>query len=33
MIDEPKNDRVIGIELEQEMRQAYLDYSMSVIVA
>jgi DNA gyrase subunit A len=33
VIDEPKNDRVIGIELEQEMRQAYLDYSMSVIVA
>ncbi len=33
MIDEPKNDRVIGIELEHEMRQAYLDYSMSVIVA
>jgi DNA gyrase subunit A len=33
MIDEPKNDRVIGVELEHEMRQAYLDYSMSVIVA
>jgi DNA gyrase subunit A len=33
VIDEPKNDRVIGIELEHEMRQAYLDYSMSVIVA
>ena len=33
MIDEPKNDRVVGIELEHEMRQAYLDYSMSVIVA
>src|SRR6185503_18406360 len=30
---EPKNDRVIGVELEHEMRQAYLDYSMSVIVA
>ena len=33
MIEEPKNDRVIGVELEHEMRQAYLDYSMSVIVA
>jgi len=33
VIDEPKNERVTGIELEQEMRQAYLDYSMSVIVA
>jgi len=33
VINEPKNERVIGIELEQEMRQAYLDYSMSVIVA
>ena len=33
MIEEPKNERVIGVELEHEMRQAYLDYSMSVIVA
>ena len=33
MIEEPRNDRVIGVELEHEMRQAYLDYSMSVIVA
>ncbi len=33
MIEEPKNDRVIGVELEHEMRQAYLDYSMSVIVS
>jgi DNA gyrase subunit A len=33
VIDEPKNDRVIGVELEHEMRQAYLDYSMSVIVS
>jgi DNA gyrase subunit A len=33
LIDEPKNERVVGIELEHEMRQAYLDYSMSVIVA
>ncbi len=33
MIEEPTNDRVIPVELEHEMRQAYLDYSMSVIVA
>jgi DNA gyrase subunit A len=33
VIEEPRNERVIGVELEQEMRQAYLDYSMSVIVA
>ena len=33
MIDEPRNERVIPVELEHEMRQAYLDYSMSVIVA
>ena len=33
MIEEPTNDRVTGVELEHEMRQAYLDYSMSVIVA
>ena len=33
MIEEPTNDRVVGVELEHEMRQAYLDYSMSVIVA
>jgi len=33
VIDEPKNERVIGVELEHEMRQAYLDYSMSVIVS
>jgi len=33
VIEEPKNERVIGVELEHEMRQAYLDYSMSVIVA
>jgi DNA gyrase subunit A len=33
VIEEPTNDRVIGVELEHEMRQAYLDYSMSVIVA
>jgi len=33
VIEEPTNERVIGVELEHEMRQAYLDYSMSVIVA
>jgi len=33
VIEEPGKERVIGVELEQEMRQAYLDYSMSVIVA
>jgi len=33
VIEEPTNDRVIGVELEHEMRQAYLDYSMSVIVS
>jgi DNA gyrase subunit A len=33
VIEEPTNDRVVGVELEHEMRQAYLDYSMSVIVA
>jgi len=33
VIEEPTNDRVTGVELEHEMRQAYLDYSMSVIVA
>ena len=33
MIEEPTNERVVGVELEHEMRQAYLDYSMSVIVA
>ncbi len=32
MINEP-SDRVVGVELESEMRQAYLDYAMSVIVA
>src|SRR5712691_7669762 len=33
VIDEPRNERVISVEIEHEMRQAYLDYSMSVIVA
>ena len=33
MIDKGGNERIIGIDLQAEMRQAYLDYSMSVIVA
>ena len=33
MIEQPNNEREIPIELEDEMRKAYLDYSMSVIVA
>ena len=33
MIDQPNNERSVLIELEQEMRQAYLDYAMSVIVS
>ena len=33
MIQQPGDDRVIGADLEDEMRKAYLDYSMSVIVA
>ena len=27
------NDRILEINIEQEMRQSYIDYSMSVIVA
>ena len=33
MIEQPNNEREVPIELEQEMRQAYLDYAMSVIVS
>ncbi len=33
MIEQPPNDRIIPIDLQQEMRKAYLDYAMSVIVA
>jgi DNA gyrase subunit A len=33
VIQQPGDDRVINSELEGEMRKAYLDYSMSVIVA
>src|SRR5258705_5871013 len=32
-MQQPGDDRVINAELEDEMRKAYLDYSMSVIVA
>jgi len=32
-MQQPGDDRVIGADLEDEMRKAYLDYSMSVIVA
>ena len=33
MIDQPNNERSVPVELEHEMRQAYLDYAMSVIVS
>src|SRR6266849_5843417 len=33
VMQQPGDDRVINAELEVEMRKAYLDYSMSVIVA
>ena len=33
MIDQPNNERNVPVELEHEMRQAYLDYAMSVIVS
>ena len=33
MIDEPNQERIVGVELETEMRKAYLDYAMTVIVA
>ena len=33
MIEGPNNERIVGIELETEMRKAYLDYAMTVIVA
>ena len=32
-MQQPGDDRVVGADLEDEMRKAYLDYSMSVIVA
>ncbi len=30
---QPGNERVVGVDLQAEMRKAYLDYAMSVIVA
>jgi DNA gyrase subunit A len=33
VIDQPNNERSVPVELEHEMRQAYLDYAMSVIVS
>ncbi len=30
---EPKNDRIIPINIEEEMKSSYIDYSMSVIVS
>ena len=33
MIEEPNKERIVGVELETEMRKAYLDYAMTVIVA
>ena len=29
---EPQNDRIISINIEEEMKSSYIDYSMSVIV-
>ena len=36
MIDRPGrpgDDRVVGVDLQTEMRKSYLDYAMSVIVS
>jgi DNA gyrase subunit A len=33
VIEEPNQERIVGVELETEMRKAYLDYAMTVIVA
>jgi DNA gyrase subunit A len=33
VIEGPNNERIVGVELETEMRKAYLDYAMTVIVA
>ncbi|MEA2662270.1 MAG: gyrase subunit [Chloroflexota bacterium] len=33
MIEGPNNERIVAVELETEMRKAYLDYAMTVIVA
>ncbi len=32
MIDEPAKQRILDVDIEREMRKAYLDYAMSVIV-
>ena len=33
MIERGGNERIVSVDLQGEMRQAYLDYAMSVIVA
>jgi DNA gyrase subunit A len=33
VIEGPNNERIVAVELETEMRKAYLDYAMTVIVA
>jgi len=33
VIEGPNNERIVDVELETEMRKAYLDYAMTVIVA
>jgi DNA gyrase subunit A len=33
MSDQPGGERIIPINIENEMRTAYIDYSMSVIVS
>ena len=32
MIEEPRQERILDVDIEREMRKAYLDYAMSVIV-
>ena len=32
-LDEIKNDRVIPVKIDEEMKSSYIDYSMSVIVS
>jgi DNA gyrase subunit A len=33
VIEGPNNERIVGVDLQTEMRKAYLDYAMTVIVA
>ncbi len=33
MIEEPRQERIVNVDLQVEMRKAYLDYAMTVIVA